>query len=97
MMVWQDNYRALCRGEQLLPASSASRLMCRYTVPHPWYTLHPVGAEQLHGEPHPVTLLHRVLTSQQCHTLAGLAARVVRQSAVGQDKGGSSNIHGQPP
>ena len=83
----KENYEALCRGQQLLPASVARGLLCWYSARgDPYYTLHPLAVEEAHPRPHQVLVLHHLLSAREADQVAALATRGMKQSGIGRDK-----------
>ena len=83
----KTNFQALCRGQRLLHPLHESRLTCYYSArDEPYLLLQPVPVEVLHAAPHEVLLFHDVLSPGECRGLAALAARGLKQSAIGQGK-----------
>lgn len=81
------NFAALCRGQQLLPASVAKDLNCFFsTRGDPYFLLQPLKVEVHHPEPHKVISIHEVLSSKEADGLVNVAQPRMVQASVGHGK-----------
>ena len=51
-----------------------------------YFLLHPVAVEEVHPPPHQILVFHHVLTDEESEGVAGLAGKMMKQSAIGQEK-----------
>ena len=57
------NFKALCRGQDILPAHYRKHLNCFYSTRNdPYFTIHPVAVEVMHKEPHEALVFHHILS-----------------------------------
>ena len=83
----QINFKALCKGQDILPSSYRSKLLCFYsTRDDPYFTIHPIAVEEVHKQPHEVLMFHQILSDAECETIKQLSKRIMKQSAIGQAK-----------
>ena len=83
----KKNFQALCRGEDILPAKERKHLTCSYSTRNdPYYTIHPVAVEVLHREPHEILVFHNILSDKESEAIKELTNKIMKQSAIGQDK-----------
>merc|ERR1712123_454247 len=81
------NFKALCRGQDILPAKFRKHLQCFYSTRNdPYFTIHPVAVEEVHKKPHEVLMFHHILSDEESDTIKDLTTKIMKQSAVGQDK-----------
>jgi len=83
----KKNFHALCRGQDILPARYRKHLNCFYSTRNdPYFTIHPVAVEVIHKEPHEVLVFHHILSDKESDTIRDLTHKIMKQSAIGQDK-----------
>jgi len=81
------NFKALCRGQDILPARYRKHLTCYYsTRDDPYFTIHPVAVEVIHKKPHQVLMFHHILSDKESDTINDLTYKFMKKSAIGQDK-----------
>ena len=81
------NFKALCRGQDILPAHYRKHLNCFYSTRNdPYFTIHPVAVEMIHKEPHEVLVFHHILSDKESDAVKDLTNKIMKQSAIGQDK-----------
>ena len=71
------NYRALCRGRDLLAAPERAHLKCHFSslLLHPFYRLGPMKVEVAHRPPHQVIVFHDFVSHAE-------ADEIVEQGSV---------------
>ena len=78
------NYKALCRGQTLLPAKERAKLKCRLSSDeHPYFVLNPLKVEIEHGIPHKLVTYHDVLSADESRELIRLAEPKLNAASVG--------------
>ena len=81
------NHQALCRGQTLLPESVSKHLTCYYSTRNQTYFyLHPIAVEEVYPAPHQILVFHHVISPSECDQVAEIASKLLRQSAIGQEK-----------
>ena len=71
----------------MLPESVSKHLTCYYSTRNQvYFYLHPVAVEEVYPAPHQILVFHHVISPSECDQVAGIASKLLRQSAIGQEK-----------